>query len=187
MIGGFIILFSVLNKILSLVGIVALLAALLSFILAFFHLPTELNAALISGLFEMTLGAQMASETNKVGLLEQVIVASFILAFSGFSIQGQVASLLAETDIRFKPFFIARIIHGFFAATLVVLLWEPVYMNQQSTSNEWGAIPVFVRETSQTWFTSIWDIVILYGPLFTLLMLSLFIAITARKKLLQLK
>ena len=33
------------------------------------------------------------------------MVTSFILAFSGLSIQAQVASILAETDIRFKPYF----------------------------------------------------------------------------------
>jgi sporulation integral membrane protein YlbJ len=185
MIGGFIILFSVLNKILTLVGIVTVLSAIFSIILSFFHLPSELNASLVSGLFEMTLGAQMASETNTVGLFEQVIITSFILAFSGFSIQGQVASLLAETDIRFKPFFIARLIHGFFSAFLVYLFWQPLYLNQQSTGNEWAAIPVFLRNTSDTWFKTTWNVILEFGSLFTLLMLIIFIAISTRRALAQ--
>ncbi|WP_227935707.1 sporulation integral membrane protein YlbJ [Alkalihalobacillus deserti] len=185
MIGGFIILFSVLNKILSLVGIVSLLSSIFSILLTLFHLPNELDASLISGLFEMTLGAQMASETGTVGLFEQVVVTSFILAFSGFSIQGQVASILAETDIRFKPFFIARLIHGFFSAFFVFLLWHPLYLNQQSTGEEWVAIPVFLRNSTDTWFNSTWNVILEFGSLFTLFMLITFIAITARRALTQ--
>ncbi|MCL7746351.1 sporulation integral membrane protein YlbJ [Halalkalibacter alkaliphilus] len=183
MIGGFIILFSVLNKILSLVGVAALIGSFFSVVLTFFHLPSDLNSSIISGLFEMTLGAQMASETTSVGLLEQVIVSSFILAFSGFSIQAQVASILAETDIRFKPFFISRLIHGFFAAFLVFLFWHPFYINQKTTGDQWQAIPVFLREQSSSWFYSTWKMVTEYGPLFTLIMLILFILLTAKKAL----
>ncbi|KHF40798.1 sporulation integral membrane protein YlbJ [Halalkalibacter okhensis] len=183
MIGGFIILFSVLNKILSLVGVVALLGSFFSVVLTFFHLPSDLNSSIISGLFEMTLGAQMASETTSVSLLEQVIVSSFILAFSGFSIQAQVASILAETDIRFKPFFISRLIHGFFAAFLVFLFWHPFYINQKASGDQWQAIPVFLREQSSSWFHAAWNLITQYGPLFTLIMLILFILVTARNAL----
>ncbi|MDT8859141.1 sporulation integral membrane protein YlbJ [Alkalihalobacillus sp. MEB130] len=183
MIGGFIILFSVLNKIFSLVGIVAIIGSFFSIILAFFHLPSDLSPSLVSGIFEMTLGAQIASETTSVGLLEQVIVASFILAFSGFSIQAQVASILAETDIRFKPFLISRFIHGFFAAFLVFLFWKPFYLNQQTSGEQWQAIPVFLREQSSTWVQSTWSIISDYGSLFTLIMLIIFIFITAKNAL----
>ncbi|GAE24129.1 membrane protein [Halalkalibacter wakoensis JCM 9140] len=182
MIGGFIILFSVLNELLSLVGFVHLIGSLFSIVLTFFHLPSDLNSSLISGIFEMTLGAQMASETISVGLLEQIIVTSFILAFSGFSIQAQVASILAETDIRFKPFLISRFMHGFFAAFLVFLFWRPFYLNQ-TASEQWQAIPVFLREQSSSWFHSAWGLITQYGALFTLMMLLVFILLTARKAL----
>ncbi|WP_332689986.1 sporulation integral membrane protein YlbJ [Halalkalibacter lacteus] len=187
MIGGFIILFSVLNQILSLVGIVTLLGTLFSVVLTFFRLPSELDTSLISGLFEMTLGAQMASETSSVRLLEQVIVTSFILAFSGFSIQAQVASIIAETDIRFKPFFIARVLHGFIAAFLVYLLWNPFYVQHQLAARDWQAIPVFLREQSSSWFTSTWNLIVQYGSLFTLMMLIVFILLTASSALAKLK
>lgn len=183
MIGGFIILFSVLNKILSLVGITAILASFFSIILTFFRLPNDLSIPLVSGLFEITLGAQMVSQTTTAHLLEQVIVTSFFLAFSGFSIQAQVASILAETDIRFKPFFIARLLHGFFAAFFAFLLWKPLYVNQQTAGEDWTVLPVFLREQSSTWFQSAWGIVVEYGSAFTLIMLILFITISATRAL----
>ncbi|NEU29487.1 sporulation integral membrane protein YlbJ [bacterium LRH843] len=183
MIGGFIILFSVLNKILSLIGVTSILASFFSIILTFFQLPKELSVPLISGLFEMTLGAQLVSQTPSVQLLDMVIVTSFFLAFSGLSIQAQVASILSETDIRFKPFFISRILHGFFAAVFSLILWKPLYVNKQTTWIDWDAIPVFLREQPRNLLESVWNIVSTYGSLFTLIMLIVFIAISAIRAL----
>ena len=55
------------------------------------------------------------------------MVTSFILAFSGLSIQAQVASILAETDIRFKPYFFARIIQSILAPIFTFIFWKPFY------------------------------------------------------------
>jgi len=183
MIGGFIMLFSVINNILSLVGITSILASLFSVILTFLNLPTDLSIPLISGLFEITLGAQMASQTATVNLLDQVIVTSFILAFCGFSIQAQVASILAETDIRFKPFFIARIFHGLFASMFAFILWKPIYLNRQLTGPDWGVLPVFFRDQTSNWLQSVWTIISIHGSIFTLLTLILFIIISSNRAL----
>lgn len=61
LIGGFIILFSVIIKMMELVGLVAFLASILSYILAYVGLDTSLAPAFISGFFEIDLGCQMAS------------------------------------------------------------------------------------------------------------------------------
>ena len=62
----------------------------------------------------MTIGSQLVSVVQEATLMEQAIVISLILGFGGFSVQAQVASILAQTDIQFKPFLIARVIQGFF-------------------------------------------------------------------------
>ena len=105
MIGGFIILFSVLNKMITVFHITATLSFIMQHILSFFQLSIDFSIPILSGIFEMTLGSQMISQINETPLLQQAMVTSFILAFSGLSIQAQVASILAETDIRFKPYF----------------------------------------------------------------------------------
>jgi len=128
MIGGFIILFSVFNKLLRYMHITSFLALLTEGLLHLAHFSEKLSIPLISGLFEMTLGIQMISEARESPLLQQVIAASFMLGFGGFSIQAQVASILAQTDIRFRPFFIARMLHGFLSAAIVWLIWNPVYI-----------------------------------------------------------
>ncbi|MBP3952144.1 sporulation integral membrane protein YlbJ [Bacillus suaedae] len=180
MIGGFVILFSVLNKILSLIGITSILASFFSIILTFFQLPSDLSLPLISGIFEITLGAQMASEVDTT-LLEKVIVTSFFLAFSGFSVQAQVASILAETDIRFKPFFIARLFHGLFAALFALVLWKPLYLNQTETTETWGSMPAFLAEGSNHWLSTIWLNLVEFGPLFTLVMLLTYLYLLSKQ------
>lgn len=181
MIGGFIILFSVLNRLLSLLDITTFLSLFVTIILAFFQIPKELSLPLLSGIFEITLGSQMASQTGAATLFQQVIVTSFILAFSGFSVQAQVASILAETDISFKPFFIARLFHGVFAAIFTVLLWKPLYVNQQILEKGSNAIPVFLQAETYLIFEHSWNLLLTYGPLVTLISLMAYVILTFKK------
>src|SRR5690606_14005132 len=132
MVGGFIVLFSVLIKILFLVGVSNIIASLLAGILTIFSLPGEYGIPLFSGLFEITIGADMLSKVAEDSLLQQAILISFILGFNGFSIQAQVASILAKTDISFSPYFFARILHGFIASILTIILYKPLYLNRQT-------------------------------------------------------
>ncbi|MCO4850947.1 dipicolinic acid transporter SpoVV [Bacillus vallismortis] len=126
MVGGFIILFSVFNRLLSVVQLTDILSVFTKGALTLFQLPAQLDIPLLSGMFEITLGSKLVSETD-VTLLQKAIIVSFILGFSGFSVQAQVAGILSETDIRFKPFFIARLLQGVYAAVFVMLLWKPLY------------------------------------------------------------
>ncbi|MEH7122978.1 sporulation integral membrane protein YlbJ [Bacillus sp. JJ1532] len=180
MIGGFIILFSVINKLLYHLGITAFLAGGLEFILSAFSLPVELSTPFISGIFEITLGSQLTSQVQEATLMHHAIITSFILAFSGFSVQAQVASILAQTDIDFKPFFIARIFHGFFAALYAALLWNPVYERFYNTEQPSNAVPVaFLGEGSwmHKWFTSLSEA----GPLITIFALLCYTILLARR------
>lgn len=130
MIGGFIILFSVFNKILSLIHLTDFFAHIISGGLALLQITKDLSIPLITGIFEITLGNQFVSETS-ASLIDKMMIASFILAFGGLSVQAQVASILAETDIRFQPFFLARILHGIYSSIIVFLLFKPLYTDLQ--------------------------------------------------------
>ncbi len=78
-------------------------------------------------MFEITLGSKLVSEAD-AALSPKAMIVSFILGFSGLSVQAQVAGILSETDIRFKPFFAARILQGIYAALFILLLWKPLYL-----------------------------------------------------------
>jgi sporulation integral membrane protein YlbJ len=176
MVGGFIILFSVINKILYHLHITALLAKSVEVLLSSASFPEMLSIPFISGLFEITLGSQLTSQVQEATLLQQAMITSFILAFSGFSVQAQVASILAQTDIRFQPFFIARILHGVFASLFAFLLWKPIYIRFYRTEVPSNAIPVgfFGKET---WLYSCYLRMIEVGPLLTIIALAIYVLI----------
>ncbi|MDQ0272388.1 sporulation integral membrane protein YlbJ [Cytobacillus purgationiresistens] len=176
MIGGFIILFSVINKLLFHVGITVVLAKFLEVLLSIFQLSPELSIALFSGIFELTLGNQMASQVDTVTLMEKVIVASAILAFCGFSVQAQVASILAQTDIRFKPFFFARIIHAFIAALYAFIFWKVLYERLYQFEQPSNAIPVFLFGEGSLYYQ-----LVEYGPIITIASLMIYIFILAKR------
>ncbi|MEW5592284.1 sporulation integral membrane protein YlbJ [Peribacillus frigoritolerans] len=178
MIGGFIILFSVVNKLLFHMNITGLLASGVGGILHIFNFPDSLSLPFISGMFEMTLGSKLTSTVEEATLFQQTVMTSFILAFNGFSIQAQVASIIAATDIRFTPFFLARIAHGLLASIITILLWEPFYKGKMYSGNPINAFPVSGSgEHANSLYQSMLDI----GPILTLVFLILYIIIFTKR------
>ncbi|WP_113927403.1 sporulation integral membrane protein YlbJ [Bacillus sp. P14.5] len=179
MIGGFIILFSVINKLLFHLGITPFAADALNIFLKTLTLPEALTLPFISGLFEITLGSQMTSGAGEATLLQQAIITSFILGFSGFSVQAQVASILAQTDIRFRPFFIARFIHGTAAAIITLLIWKPIYVNFYGDKPS-NSVPVF---NQPDW--TFWEQALLWlkqwGPVITIFSMVVYILLYVQK------
>ena len=173
MVGGFIILFSVINKLLYHLHITATLAKSLEVLLSALSFPGMLSIPFISGLFEITLGSQLTSQVQDATLIQKAMITSFILAFSGFSVQAQVASILAQTDIRFQPFFIARIVHGIFASFFALILWKPIYVHFNSKEQPSNALPVgFFEEGS--WTNHFYHQMIEVGPLITIFSLIVY-------------
>ncbi len=120
-IGGFMILFSIVIKLLGVLGISQFIEYIIGLLLFPFHFPESLIKALSSGLFEMTLGTKMAGE-NTASLSQQVMAASMIMGWSGLSIHAQVAGIISESDLRFFPFFLTRIAHMILSGLLAFLL-----------------------------------------------------------------
>lgn len=136
-IGGFIILCSVFLRILSAIGITDYLAAIFTLLLQLLSFDTASAYALVSGLFEIDLGTLAISE-SPTPLAEQVSLVSGIVAWSGLSVHGQVASIVMETGISMKPYIIARVLHATLAGLIAYLLCEPAYALSADI-----ALPVF--------------------------------------------
>lgn len=156
MIGGFIIVFSVLIQLFSAIHLTQIIGTLLSIFLGPFGFPPAFSHAIVAGLFEVTLGAQAASTVaDGVPLVWKAAIASAVLSWGGLSVHAQVASILSETDIRVAPYLIARSIHALLAAVLTFALWSPL----QATA--WFAaksVPVFLPTSSGIPVFSWWEI-----------------------------
>jgi sporulation integral membrane protein YlbJ len=119
-IGGFIILFAVMIRLLTALGGIKCLAGFLGIFLLPLGFDPAILPALSSGFFEMTIGSKQASEAA-VPLIQQVTAVGMILAWSGLSVHAQAANMIADTDIRMFPYVIARIIHTILAGLYTFL------------------------------------------------------------------
>jgi sporulation integral membrane protein YlbJ len=121
-VGGLVVFFSVIMELLRQSGLVVLLEALLEQLLTASGLPANLSAAFVNGLFEVTLGARAAGEAGGVSV-HSAAAAAWVLSWAGLSVHAQIASLLSHTDLRYKPFFVGRLLHGFLSFALVYAFW----------------------------------------------------------------
>jgi sporulation integral membrane protein YlbJ len=139
-IGGLVVFVSVLIEQLSLIGIMNFSYHIIELLFQLIHMPIQLSPALVNGLFEVTLGSKaVGASTTSIPLVHKVAIASFILSWGGLCVHAQITSLLTQTNVRYTPFFIARLLHGVIAMILVYLLWEPT----QALGAAWQfAIPV---------------------------------------------
>lgn len=144
LVGGFIILFSVVIRVATIVGLTRMLGHFIARLLIPLGLQPTLAEACISGLFEVTIGCNLASSAaNSAGpglapLIQRVAIASGIISWSGISVHCQVAAVVNDTDIRMTPFVLARFLHGILSAIVAVFLFKygaPVLTNL--------ALPVF--------------------------------------------
>src|SRR5690625_4031496 len=130
MIGGFIILFSVITQMLQLFQINYLFALLIKPLFALLSIPIEMTVPFITGLFEITIGIKSITSYDNISLFIQLILVSFLLGLNGFSVQAQVASVISNTDIRFFPYIFGRLLHAIFATILTIILFKPIYLNE---------------------------------------------------------
>lgn len=120
-IGGFIIIFSVIIKISGIIGITSVLIKVIAILTMPFGLSEQVVRSLSCGFFEITLGTKAAAEA--VGPLSQKLAAaSIILGWSGVSVFAQVSAMISETDLKMGLFMLCRIAHSLLAGALTVLL-----------------------------------------------------------------
>ncbi len=171
MIGGFIIIFSVIIRVMDIVGLNQLIASAIGLIFIPLAIPIELSHAVIAGFFEITLGAQVASETSSaIPLVHKIAVTGAVVAWSGMSVHAQVASILSSTDIRYKPYLFARIIHACLAGLITYLVWEPVEKHFLSAD-----INAFFQQTPSFGVEEMWSRFSFLGMRALVMLLFIFI------------
>ncbi|WP_144932410.1 sporulation integral membrane protein YlbJ [Paenibacillus sp. 32O-W] len=124
-IGGLVVFFSAIMEVLRHSHALDLFYASVQSIFQWLTIPPVLSDSLVNGFFEVTLGAKAAGEAGaQIPLLFKTILASFVLAWGGLSVHGQIVSLLHTTNIRYTPFLTARLLHGLLASLMTVVLWK---------------------------------------------------------------
>ncbi|GFZ77185.1 sporulation integral membrane protein YlbJ [Paenibacillus marchantiophytorum] len=126
-VGGLVVFFSVVLEVLTSAHVMNMIYVLISSVLQLTGLPSELSQAVMNGLFEVTLGAKAAGNAPAaLALSSKVAIGAFILSWGGMSVHAQIVSLLSHTNLRYLPFFVARLIHALLSAAIVLVIWEPM-------------------------------------------------------------
>lgn len=128
-VGGFIILFCVLVRILEVTNILGLICAIMEPAISFIHTnihsaaSAELFEGLLAGLLEMTNGVKMiAADASSPISSIHIVVAAALISFGGFSIHAQSVNFISKTDIKISAYIFSKITHGLITIIMGALL-----------------------------------------------------------------
>ena len=175
MIGGYVVLFSVVIEFLKLYKILDFLSYFLSPIFVLLGFDKSLIPAFISGLLEITVGSNLISQVS-APLEQKVILTSAIIAWSGISIHGQVLGVIAKTKIKYFPYFVAKTIQFFLAALYSHLLLTILKFQEDNEISH-----VFNPYT----YKNSWDIFQFSSIVFIIVILTILFFAIALKQYLQ--
>jgi sporulation integral membrane protein YlbJ len=175
LVGGYIIMFSVITNAMALIGVSGLLEGIFGLLLTILQMPAELASSLITGTFEITLGAQKASVAPEtVDMAHKIAIVGAITAWSGLSVHAQVASILSSTDIRYTPYFFARLLHGVLAGLITLIIWDPVHQYLLSDA----AVPAFLQQVPAAGWSSMLERFVNIGGWMLLLLTGMILVAT---------
>ena len=116
LIGGFIVLFSVIISILENSGVLDILSNLISPILNIFCIPVTYADGILTGLLELTNGVCNVANIPNKSISTNIIICAFLLGFGGISITLQILSITSKAKISIKPYLIGKLFQGILAA-----------------------------------------------------------------------
>ena len=116
LIGGFIVLFSVVISMLYNSGILGLLSNSIKPVLHTFKISSSFANGIISGLIELTNGVFKISLVGNINQNISIIICAFLLGFGGLSITLQILSIISKAKISIKPYIIGKLLQGVLAA-----------------------------------------------------------------------
>lgn len=116
LIGGFIVLFSVIISILENSRILDATVNLINPILNIFKISPSYANGILTGVLELTNGVCNISNIINKSISTNIIICAFLLGFGGISIMLQILSITSKAKISIKPYIIGKILQGTFAA-----------------------------------------------------------------------
>lgn len=162
-IGGYVILFGVIIPLMDSIKFFSTFTIVLN---KFLLIPLDLSknlTALIKASIELTNGTAIISKLP-TNMDSKLVLLSFIIAFSGFSIIGQATSLINRTSLSSKTYVLTKVSHGFIASILCYILIHFNVIN----------VPQAVINTSTVSFVNISTLELLEITLTLILFLNLF-------------
>lgn len=125
-IGGFVVLFSVIISVLDSTYILNIFTILFTPIFNFFNIDPAFINPILTGFIELTNGVQKIALINSKTLSTNIIICAFLLGFGGISVLLQVLSIISKSDISIKPYVIGKFLQGSLAAFYTYILIQNI-------------------------------------------------------------
>lgn len=138
LIGGFVVIFSVIISILEQSNFLDILSNILNPLLNIFNFNLSFAKPVFAGLIEFTNGINMICSVPEKLISQNIILCSFILGFGGLSVLLQVFSIISKTDLSIKTYIKGKFLHGILASiyTYIALrIFPTLNLDIQETSN----------------------------------------------------
>ena len=137
-VGGLVVFFSVVIEVATLARVVTALQSGVAFALGLLAIPAPLAAAVVNGLFEVTLGAKSAGQAmSSVSLQAQVAVASFGLSWAGLSVHAQIMSIVSHMPVRYARYAAAKAVQGLLSGAIAYFAW-PLLAPLRASVSAWA-------------------------------------------------
>lgn len=129
MIGGFVVIFSVIISILNQSHLLSSIASIFNPLLSLLGIPIEFSKAILSGIVELTNGVNLVAAIPMKEISTNIILCAFLLGFGGFSVLLQVWSIVSKSGLRINQYFIGKLLQGILAAfyTFLALQFIPMF------------------------------------------------------------
>lgn len=122
MIGGFVVIFSVIISILNTSGLLELLSYILYPVLKSLNIDISFAKSIISGIIELTNGVSTVAGIASKSISTNIILCAFLLGFGGLSVLLQVLSIISKSDLSIKKYFFGKLLQGIIAALYTYIL-----------------------------------------------------------------
>lgn len=116
LIGGFVVLFSVVISMLNQSHILDNLSRIFTPIFSVVNISGEFCKPLLSGMVELTNGVNLIAQIPAKGISINIIFSAFLLGFGGFSVLLQVFSIVSKNGLSIKKYAYGKLLQGFLAA-----------------------------------------------------------------------
>lgn len=136
LIGGYIILFSVIITIIKNSQIIELTYFQFNNLTSYFHIDKNIFISAICSFIEITVGCKELSNISNLNFHYQASLCAFFISLGGLSIYAQTTSFIQKTDLSSFIYAFSKIIHGFLAAILAFIIARMnFFTNDISTFN----------------------------------------------------
>lgn len=129
MIGGFVVLFSVIISIFRASNFINTLSNMFIPFFNLLHIPNTFITPFLTGILEITNGISLIANIPIKSISINIVFTAFLLGIGGISIFLQVLSITSKTDLSIKPYIIGKLLHGFIAAfyTFIFIQLFPIF------------------------------------------------------------